>query len=42
LSPSTKNAWPHRFLSHPSASTLHEPMIEDMGVRGFTENTRRD
>jgi len=28
--------------SYPSGSALREPMIEDMGVRGFTENTRRD
>jgi hypothetical protein len=27
-------------LSHPSA--LRERMIEDMSVRGFTEDTRRD
>ena len=29
-------------LSHPSGSALRERMIEDMSVRGFTEDTRRD
>ena len=29
-------------LSHPSGSALRERMIEDMTVRGFTEDTRRD
>ena len=29
-------------LSHPSGSALGERMIEDMSVRGFTEDTRRD
>src|SRR5215207_10889386 len=29
-------------LSHPSGSSLRERMIEDMSVRGFTEDTRRD
>jgi integrase/recombinase XerD len=28
--------------SHPSGSALRERMIEDMNVRGFTEDTRRD
>ena len=28
--------------SHPSGSALRERMIEDMSVRGFTEDTRRD
>src|ERR1700754_1947972 len=28
--------------SHPSGSSLRERMIEDMNVRGFTEDTRRD
>ena len=28
--------------SHPSGSALRERMIEDMFVRGFTEDTRRD
>ena len=28
--------------SHPSGSALRERMIEDMTVRGFTEDTRRD
>jgi hypothetical protein len=30
-----------QFL-HPSDSALHERMIEDMTVRGFTEKTRHD
>ena len=28
-------------LSHPSGSALRKRMIEDMSVRGFTEDTRR-
>uniref|UniRef100_UPI001780645F phage integrase N-terminal SAM-like domain-containing protein n=1 Tax=Mesorhizobium silamurunense TaxID=499528 RepID=UPI001780645F len=28
--------------SHPSGSALRERMIEDMCMRGFTEDTRRD
>lgn len=28
--------------SHPSGSALRERMIEDMNVRGFTEDTRRN
>src|SRR5258705_3166114 len=28
--------------SHPSGSALRERMIEDMSMRGFTEDTRRD
>ena len=28
--------------SHPSGSALRQRMIEDMSVRGFTEDTRRD
>ena len=28
--------------SHPSGSVLRERMIEDMNVRGFTEDTRPD
>src|SRR5207244_11069170 len=28
--------------SHPSGSALRERMIEDMSLRGFTEDTRRD
>jgi hypothetical protein len=28
--------------THPSGSALRERMIEDMNVRGFTEDTRRD
>jgi integrase/recombinase XerD len=28
--------------THPSGSALRERMIEDMSLRGFTEDTRRD